>query len=69
MFQRKKDKIFQDLSNVFGIANDISVVGYEVDGKDHDKTLQRVLQMCRQLNLKLTTDKGHFRCTSVLFFG
>ena len=40
MFQRKNDKIFKDLPNVVGIADDILVVGYKVDGDD---TLQRVL--------------------------
>ena len=68
MFQRKMDKIFTDLPNVFGIADDILVVGYDVDGEDHDHTSQRVLQICRQLNLKLNKDKFHFRCTSVPFW-
>ena len=27
-----------DLPNVFGIADDILVVGYDVDGIDHDDT-------------------------------
>ena len=44
------------IPNVFGIADDILVAGYEADGKDHDKTVHRVLQC-------------HFRCTSVPFFG
>ena len=48
MFQRKIDEIFKDLPNVFGMADDILVVGYEADGKDHDKTAWRVLQRCRQ---------------------
>ena len=47
MFQRKIDEIFNDLPNVFGIADDILVVGYQADGKDHDKTLQKVLKTCR----------------------
>ena len=38
MFQ-KTDKIVKDLPNVFGIADDILVVGYDVDSKDHDDTL------------------------------
>ena len=41
---------------------------YEKNGKDHDDTLQRVLQVCRQVNLTLNTDKCHFRCMQVLFF-
>ena len=40
MFQRKTDEIFKEWPNVFGIADDILVVGYEADGKDHDKILQ-----------------------------
>ena len=33
------NKIFKLLPNVFGIADDILVVGYDGDGKDHNKTL------------------------------
>ena len=39
LLQRKIDEIFKELPNVFGIADNILVVGYEADGKDHDKTL------------------------------
>ena len=53
MFQRKIDEIFKDFPNVFGTADDILVVGYEADGKDHDETVQKMLQRCRQVNLKL----------------
>ena len=69
MFQRKIDEIFNDMPHVFGTADDILVVQYEDDGGDHDKTVQKVLQRCRKVNLKLNKDKCHFRCTSVLFFG
>ena len=65
MFQRKIDEIFKELPNVSCIADDILVVGYKANGKDHNKTLWRVLQICRQVNLKLNKDKCHFRCTSV----
>ena len=44
MFQQKIDKKFKDLLNVFGIADDILVVGYYSDGKYHDETLLKVLQ-------------------------
>ena len=57
------------MHNVFSIAGDILVVGYETDDKDHDETFWRVLQICRQVDLKLNKDKCHFRCTSVPFFG
>ena len=39
MFQTKLDKMFTNLPNVFGTINDILVVDYDGDGKDHDNTL------------------------------
>ena len=62
---RKIDEIFKDMPNVCGIANDILVAGYEAGGRDHDKTVQRVLQRYRQVNLKLNKDKCQFRGISV----
>ena len=67
MFQKKIDEIIKNIPNVFGIAGDILIVGYEADDKDHDKTVGRVLQRCKKVNLKLNKDKFHFRCTSVPF--
>ena len=69
MFQWKIGEIFNDIPNVFGITDDILVVGYEDDGRDPNKTVQKVLQRCREVNLKLNKDRCHFRCTSVPFFG
>ena len=40
MFQQKNDEIFKGLQNIFGIADDILIVGYQ-DGRDHEKTLLR----------------------------
>ena len=39
MFQCKIDDIFNDMPNVFGIADDILVIGYDKDGADHDKAV------------------------------
>ena len=39
LFQRRVVEIFKVLPNVFGIADDILVVGYAVNGKYHDDTL------------------------------
>ena len=69
MFQRKTDEIFKDMPNVYGIVDDTLVAEYDADGKDHNKTVWRVLQRCRQVNLMLHKDNCHFRCTSVPFFG
>ena len=46
MFQLEIDEIFNDMLNVFGIADDILVVGYKNDGRNHDETVQKVLQRC-----------------------
>ena len=57
------------MPNVFGIADDILVEGYANDDRDHNESVQKVLQRYRKVNLKLNKDKCHFRYTSVPFFG
>ena len=68
MFQRKINEIFNDISNVFGIADDILLIGYDKDEADHNKAVYNVLSQCQNVNLKLNKDKCHFRCTSIQFF-
>ena len=68
MFQCKIDNIFNDMLNVFGIADDILVIGYDKDGADHDEAVYSVPRQCQDVNLKLNKE-CHFRCTSILFFG
>ena len=41
------------MANVFGIADDILIAGFDDLGIDHDETLEKVLRICRQANLKL----------------
>ena len=43
MFQCKIDEIFSDMPNVFGIAEDILVIGYNEDGAAHDAAVLKVL--------------------------
>ena len=43
MFQCKIDEIFSDIPNVFGMADDILVIGYDEDGVDHDAAVHKVL--------------------------
>ena len=69
MFQRKINKSFNDIPNVFGIADVILVIGYNKDGADHDKAVYNVLSQCWDVNIKLNKDKCHLRCTSIPFFG
>ena len=45
-------EILKDLPNIFGIADDILIIGYDADGKDCDKTLRQVTPICCQENLK-----------------
>ena len=59
---KKRDEIFENLPNLFGIADDILNVGYDLMVKTM-MPLQKVLQICRQVNLKVNKDKCHFRCT------
>ena len=47
MFQCKIDETFNDIPNVFGIGNNILVIGYDKDGTDHDKTVYKVLNAAR----------------------
>ena len=68
MFQCKFDDIFNDMPNVFGIADNILVIGYDKDGTDHNEAVYKVLRWYQDVNLKLNKDKCHFRCTSIPFF-
>ena len=47
------DEIFKGLPNIFCIADDILIVSYDVDDRDHDKALSQVMQICWQKELKL----------------
>ena len=69
MFKRKINEIFNDILNVFGIADDILMIVYDKDRTDHDEAVYSVLEQCQDINLNLNKDKCHFRCTSILFFG
>ena len=68
MFQHKIDETFNDIPNVFGIADDILVIGYNKDRTDHDETVYKALKCCQDVNLKLNKEKCHFMCTAIPFF-
>ena len=57
MFQKKIDELFSGMPNVFGIADDILIAGFNELGRDHDAILDKVLSICRQETLKLNEDK------------
>ena len=68
MFQHKIYEIFSNVPNIFGIADDVLVIGYDENGADHDAAVHKVLWQCEEVNLKLNKEKCHFRYTSILFF-
>ena len=57
MFQCKIYETFNDIPNVFGIAEDILVIGYDKHITDHDETVYKVLKYCQDVNLKLNKEK------------
>ena len=57
MFQCKIDKICNDMLNLFGIADDILVIGYNKDRTDHNKAVYNVLRWCQNVNLRLNKAK------------
>ena len=63
MFQRKIDEIFKDLPNVFDIADDILVLGY-----DTDDMMRKVWKICR-LKHKIKIRKLNFSLTESILLG
>ena len=43
MFKCKINEIFSDMPNVFGIMDNILVIGYDDNGTDHDAVVHKVL--------------------------
>ena len=45
MFLRKIDELLKGLSNVFGLADDILIAGFDDLGRDDNATLDKVLTL------------------------
>ena len=56
MFQCKIDEIFNDMQNIFGIADNILVIGHDNDGTDHNETVCKVVKRCKDINLGLNQE-------------
>ena len=69
VFQRKLDQCFGHLHNVIVIADDIMVVGKQMNHKDHDTALTKLLNTARECNVHLNYDKLQYKQTEVDFFG
>ena len=48
MLQRKIGELFQGLPNVIGIVDDILIAGSDQLGRNHNETVNKVLQICRK---------------------
>ena len=42
MFQKRIDELCRDLQNVFDVADDISIAGFNEEDRGHDETLHKV---------------------------
>ena len=69
IFQRKLDKCIGDIENVYCIADDIMIVGYEQDHKDNDEAMTKLLQHVEKCNLIFNYDKIQYKQKEVTFFG
>ena len=64
-FQQNLDQNLQGLPGVYRIADDLLITGQG----DHDAYLVRLLQRCRERNIKLNKAKFDFKCIQVPFIG
>ena len=69
VFQRKLDHCIGDIQNVYCIADDIMVIGYEEDHSDHDRSLLNLFERAEECNIKFNYDKIQFKKKEVTFFG
>ena len=61
VFQRKLDQCFGHLKNVIIIAGDIMVMGKQLNHRDHDMALTKLLNMARECNVHLNYDKLQYK--------
>ena len=68
MFQCKIDIIFNNMPNIFGIADDILVIWYDKNGADHEETVYSVLKQCQDVNLKLNKVSFQMHINTILWW-
>ena len=72
-FEMKLDQNLQELPGIYRIADDLLITGQgdtmEDADKDHDANLVRLLQRCREKNIRLNKAKFDFKCQQVTFIG
>ena len=72
-FQRKLDQQLEGLEGIYKVADDILITGRgtskEEAVKNHDANLLKLLERCREKNLKLNREKLQLKCTETPFIG
>ena len=72
-FQRKLDQNLEGLEGIYKVADDILITGRgtskEEAVKNHDANLLKLLERCRERNLKLNREKLQLKCTETPFIG
>ena len=72
-FQRKLDQNLEGLEGIYKVAGDILITGRgkskEEAVKKHDVNLLKLLDRCRERNLKLNREKLQLKCTETPFIG
>ena len=67
VFHRTIAEAFADIPGVFTYVDDILVTGVTL--KEHDERLERVLERCQRLNLRLNLSKCHFGQKELRYLG
>ena len=68
MFLWKIDKIFKDISKIFGITDNILIVDCDESDHDHDTMLMSVIQICRTEDFRLNKGKCYIKWIRGPFF-
>lgn len=70
-FERKLDQNLEGLNGIYRIADDILITGRGASMneavKDHDGNLLKLLDRCRERNLKLNREKLQLKCLETTF--
>ena len=65
----KVDGCLESIDQCVAKADDIIIFGYDVDGRDHDKTVRKVMIKAKEVGMCFNPNKCQFKKTQVKFFG